>query len=153
MYLRTTDPQLARPYLVPWGGSLVSKKVMILVVTLFAFIALGFFRFFLMSGWTNVGAVVIIVGAGIWLSMNWSSTQRVWIGLIPLLGILGAVIMAGPLIEDVILKALHDDPIPAIILVTYMVIGAGVYLFYGLPNSRLAQGKDILDDSPTPKSA
>ena len=58
--------------------------------------------------------------------------------------------MAGPLIEDIITKALADDPIPAMILGGYLVLGAAIYLFYGLPNSRLAKGLEIIDDSALP---
>jgi len=65
----------------------------------------------------------------------------------PILGVIFAGIMAAPLIIDIIAKATTGDPIPAIILVTYLAVGAALYLFYGLPNSRLAQGLDILDDS------
>lgn len=68
----------------------------------------------------------------------------------PILGIVFAVIMAAPLIIDIIDKAASGDPIPAIILVTYLVIGALLYLFYGLPNSRLAKGLDILEDTTLP---
>ncbi len=69
---------------------------------------------------------------------------------IPVLGIIFAGIMAAPLIADIILKATHGDPIPAFILGGYLVIGAALYAFYGLPNSRLAQGLDIIDDAPLP---
>ncbi|MDX2143067.1 MAG: amino acid permease [Rhodospirillaceae bacterium] len=68
----------------------------------------------------------------------------------PILGVIFAGIMAAPLIIDIIVKATSGDPIPAIILVTYLAVGAALYLFYGLPNSRLAQGLDILDDAPLP---
>lgn len=70
--------------------------------------------------------------------------------IIPVLGVIFAGIMAYPLITDIIVKATSGDPIPAIILGSYLVLGAALYLFYGLPNSRLAKGLDILDDSPLP---
>lgn len=68
---------------------------------------------------------------------------------IPVLGVIFAGIMAAPLIIDIIGKAASGDPIPAIILVSYMAVGAGLYIFYGMRNSRLAQGLDILDDNPS----
>jgi APA family basic amino acid/polyamine antiporter len=43
-----------------------------------------------------------------------------------------------------------DDPIPAVILSSYLVLGAAIYAFYGLRNSRLAKGLDVLDDSSLP---
>jgi APA family basic amino acid/polyamine antiporter len=58
--------------------------------------------------------------------------------------------MAGPLIEDVIQKALADDPIPATIIGSYLALGAAIYLFYGMRNSRLAKGLDILEDPSLP---
>ena len=70
----------------------------------------------------------------------------------PVLGIIFAGIMAAPLIMDIVLKAGHGDPIPAFILGGYLVVGAALYIFYGLPNSRLAQGLDIIDDAPLPSA-
>jgi basic amino acid/polyamine antiporter, APA family len=68
----------------------------------------------------------------------------------PVMGVIFAGLMAAPVIIDIISKATSGDPIPAIILFIYLLIGAALYAFYGLPNSRLAQGLDILDDSPLP---
>jgi len=70
----------------------------------------------------------------------------------PVLGMIFAGIMAAPLIADIIIKAANGDPIPAMIIGGYLVAGAAIYAFYGLPNSRLAQGLDILDDSPLPSA-
>lgn len=68
----------------------------------------------------------------------------------PVLGIVFAGIMAAPLIVDIIIKASNGDPIPAVILGGYLIVGAALYAFYGLPNSRLAKGLDIIDDAPLP---
>ena len=68
----------------------------------------------------------------------------------PILGIIFAGIMAAPLIWDIIDKAMSGDPIPAIILSSYILLGALVYAFYGLSHSRLAKGLDILDDTALP---
>jgi APA family basic amino acid/polyamine antiporter len=65
----------------------------------------------------------------------------------PILGVIFAGIMAAPLIIDIVVKATSGDPIPAIILLSYLAVGAALYLLYGLPNSRLAKGLDILDDT------
>jgi APA family basic amino acid/polyamine antiporter len=61
--------------------------------------------------------------------------------IIPILGIIFSAIMAGPVLLDIVGKALNGDPIPAILLSSYALIGALIYIFYGLKNSRLARGE------------
>jgi len=39
-----------------------------------------------------------------------------------------------------VLSVMRGDAIPAIILVSYIALGAAIYIAYGLHNSRLAQG-------------
>ncbi|MEO8813537.1 MAG: amino acid permease [Caulobacteraceae bacterium] len=75
--------------------------------------------------------------------------------LVPVLGIVGSMIMAGPLIIDLVIKAGHGDPIPAIILLSYIALGAIIYIGYGLSHSRLAKGLDVIEDDshPTPLEA
>ena len=58
----------------------------------------------------------------------------------PILGIVGALVMAGPLLADMALSTVHGDPIPGVILVSYIALGAVIYATYGYRNSRLAQG-------------
>ena len=48
--------------------------------------------------------------------------------------------MAGPLLADMALSTVHGDPIPGVILVSYIALGAVIYATYGYRNSRLAQG-------------
>jgi APA family basic amino acid/polyamine antiporter len=67
--------------------------------------------------------------------------------LTPILGVVFAAIMAAPLLIDIVIKCTNGDPIPAYILSGYVVLGALIYAFYGLRNSRLAKGLDILEDS------
>jgi APA family basic amino acid/polyamine antiporter len=151
MYLRTNRADLHRPFSVPLGGIFVSAKGRVVATTILAFVGLAIFRFLMQSPWTDWGAAITLIVAAVWLFRSWGdTTTRYWIGTAPMLGILFAVIMAGPLIEDIITKAMADDPIPAIILSSYLVLGALIYLFYGLRNSRLAQGLDILDDVALP---
>jgi APA family basic amino acid/polyamine antiporter len=151
MVLRTSRPELPRPFRVPFGGAFVTKPVMVLLTVVMAFVALAIFRFLMQSQWTNYGAVVVLLGAVIWLAKVWSTRQaKVWIGTAPMLGILFAFIMVTPLLEDIVTKAMNNDRIPAFILGTYLLIGALLYLFYGYRNSRLAQGLDCVDDSPLP---
>lgn len=151
MYLRTNRADLHRPFRVPLGGVFVSARGRVVISTLMAFLGLAIFRFLMKSPWTDYGAAVVLVVAAVWLVRSWRDRDsRYWLGTAPMFGILFAVIMAGPLIEDIIQKALADDPIPAIILIGYLVLGAAIYVFYGLRHSRLAQGLDILDDTALP---
>ena len=155
MHLRTTRMDLHRPFRVPLGGAYVSARTRVILVTVMAFVGLAIFTFLMQSKWTGVGSVIVVLVAAAWLAKSWKDATRYWLGTAPMLGILFAAIMAVPLIEDIITKALSDDPIPAIILGSYLVLGAVIYLFYGLRNSRLAQGLDILEDTnlPSPMEA
>ncbi len=146
MYLRTTRGEIPRPFSVPLGGGFVSARTRIVLSVLLAFAGLAIFKFLMKSAWTEYGAVVVVIVAAIWFVRSRQDTTRYWLGTTPMMGILFAAIMAGPLIEDIIQKAMADDPIPAIILGSYLVLGAAIYLIYGVPNSRLAQGLEILDD-------
>lgn len=151
MVLRTRRPELTRPFKVPFGGRFVSKPVMILVATLTAFVALGIFRFLMQSQWTGWGALVVATAALLWLVLTWRDrNSRVWIGIVPVFGILFALIMVTPLLQDITVKAMNGDPIPAYLLTSYLLIGALIYLLYGFRNSRLARGLECVDDSPLP---
>ena len=150
MHLRTTRTDLHRPFKVPLGGWYVSAPIRIVIAVLLAFTGLAVFRFLMQSQWTSYGGLVVLAIAALCMVKAWRDKGRYWVGTAPMLGILFASIMAVPLIEDIITKALSDDPIPAMILGGYFVLGAAIYLFDGLPNSRLARGLDILDDSNLP---
>ena len=150
MFLRTTRADLHRPFRVPLGGAFVSARARVGITVLLSFVGLAIFRFLMQSQWTDYGAAIVLIVAAYWLSKSWRDQGKYWLGTAPMLGILFAAIMAVPLIEDIITKALADDPIPAIILGSYLVLGALIYLFYGLPNSRLAKGLDVLDDTGLP---
>lgn len=151
MSLRTAQPELHRPFRVPLGGTYVTKPVMIVCAVILAFVALLVFRLLMQSQWTGYGAVLVALGAVAWLSSVWRTRQeRVWIGVVPMGGIFFALIMITPLLEDIVTKAMNDDPIPAYILGSYLVVGVLIYVFYGYRNSRLAQGLECVDDSPLP---
>ncbi len=150
MYLRTTRKDLHRPFRVPLGGAYVSAKARIVISLALAFVGLAVFRYLMQSPWTDYGAMAVVFVAAVWMARAWRDTGRYWLGTAPMLGILFAAIMAVPLIEDIITKAMADDPIPAIILGSYLILGAVIYLLYGLANSRLSQGLDLLDDDTLP---
>lgn len=100
IWLRSTHPQLERPFRVPLGG-------------------------------VRVG--------------------RVWIGVVPVLGIAFCLVMVIPLIGDIGGKAFSGDPLPAMLLLGYIAIGAAIYLMYGRRHSKLAgdqaQSKELATDA------
>jgi APA family basic amino acid/polyamine antiporter len=68
---------------------------------------------------------------------------KVWLGVVPVLGMACCVFMVVPLFADIIGKALRGDRIPALMLVGYLSIGTAIYFFYGIRHSKLgmAHGK------------
>lgn len=64
--------------------------------------------------------------------------RGLWIGIVPSLGILFALVMAGPLLIDMVTALLNHNPVPALLLVSYVAIGALCYILYGYRHSRLA---------------
>ncbi|MGD9599287.1 MAG: amino acid permease [Steroidobacteraceae bacterium] len=88
MWLRSTRPDLARPFRVPLGGIRVGK---------------------------------------------------VWIGVIPALGVAFCILMAAPLVIDITVKAFAGNRIPAILLLSYFAVGAVIYASYGFRHSQLSR--------------
>ncbi|MCF8503418.1 MAG: amino acid permease [Caulobacter sp.] len=151
MYLRTREKQLERPFSIPGGGGMVPQYVMVIVATIVLAAFLAFFHYLLGSTWVGTGIKVVGVVMALWLVLSLFKKTRVWIGPVPVLGIFFALIMTGPLVEDIIVKALTGDPIPAILLGSYLGVGALIYIFYGFWNSRLGKGlAQIDDDGPGP---
>jgi APA family basic amino acid/polyamine antiporter len=151
MYLRTTNKELPRPFKIPLGGGLVPQFVMVIVAALVVGGILGFFKFLLNSTWVGTGAIVAAVLLGLWFVVALFRKGKVWIGPVPVLGIFFALVMTGPLIEDIFVKAASGDPIPAILLSSYAAVGALIYIAYGYRNSRLGKGLgQVDDDGPGP---
>lgn len=99
IWLRTTQPDLPRPFSVPLGGVRI---------------------------------------------------RGVWIGVVPALSMILTVVMVGPVLVDLVYKAFHGNPVPAAILVTYILAGALAYAAYGLRRSRLGKAwrEDRLHGEP-----
>lgn len=146
MYLRTREKQLERPFSIPFGGAMVPQYVMVLVASLVVAGFLAFFHYLLGSTWVGTGIVVMAVIMGLWLVFSLFQKAKVWIGPVPVFGIFFALVMTGPLVEDIVLKATTGDPIPAILLGSYAALGALIYASYGYWNSRLGKGLPQLDD-------
>jgi APA family basic amino acid/polyamine antiporter len=81
MWLRTTRPDLPRPFRVPFGGFHVGK---------------------------------------------------VWIGYVPVAAIIMCLVMIAPVAFDVVAQARRGELLPAIVLGGYAVLGAAIYIFYGM---------------------
>ncbi len=87
IWLRSTRPELQRPFRVPLGG-----------------LQLG----------------------------------RVWLGIVPVAGIAMALTMIVPVVMDLLEQAREGHRAPALILGGYALLGAVIYLGYGLRRSKLA---------------
>lgn len=64
--------------------------------------------------------------------------KGVWLGTVPCLGILFCLIMITPLLWNMVHAVITGNPTPLIILIIYLALGAGTYLFYGRKNSTMA---------------
>ena len=133
----------------PWIGTIILGSIIAVAAALLPISILGD----LVSLGTAVAFAIVCISV-MWLRRSRPDLKRPFTApggaWTPLLGIIFAGIMAAPLIWDIIDKAMSGDPIPAIILSSYILLGALIYGFYGLRNSRLAQGLDILDDTALP---
>lgn len=65
--------------------------------------------------------------------------RGVWVGYVPLLGMVFCGFMVAPLCWEMVLSLMGGDPVPALLLAVYALCGWGCYRFYGRRHSRLAQ--------------
>jgi len=65
--------------------------------------------------------------------------RGVWVGIVPSLGILFCLIMAAPLLLGMASALFGGNPVPALLLLAYAVLGVVTYLAYGLRHSTLAR--------------
>lgn len=71
-----------------------------------------------------------------------------WIGTTPALGILFCIVMGVPLITDIVSALLNHNPVPALLLGSYVVLGVLCYACYGYRHSRLAAETRALANQP-----
>ena len=128
----------------PWIGTLVLGGTIAVTAALLPIDILGN----LVSLGTAVAFAIVCISV-LWLRRARPDLPRpfrapggIWT---PIFGIIGAMVMAVPLLADMALSVLKGDPIPAIILGSYIALGAVIYTVYGLRHSRLAQGLGQLD--------
>jgi len=62
----------------------------------------------------------------------------VWIGTVPVLGIVLSLGMVAPLLLDIAQKSVHGNPVPLVIIGLYFLLGVLAYAVYGRRHSRLA---------------
>ncbi|MGN6817173.1 MAG: amino acid permease [Sphingomonas sp.] len=67
---------------------------------------------------------------GVWIG-------RRWIGVVPVLAILLCLTMMGPVLTDIVGKAIAGEWLPGTILLAYILLGATIYWRYGRKHSRL----------------
>ena len=143
-----------RKFRTPWIGTIILGVLIAIAASILPIQILGD----LVSLGTAVAFAIVCISV-LWLRKTRPDLHRPFTApggaVVPVLGVIFAAIMAAPLLIDIVLKFNHGDPIPAYILGGYILIGAAIYLFYGLWHSRLAKGLDILEDTsmPTPMEA
>ena len=137
--LPTMFSTLHRRFRTPWIGTLLLGVGIAIATALLPIDITGN----LVSLGTAVAFAIVCISV-LWLRKARPDLERpfkapggIWT---PILGIVGAMVMAGPLLADMALSTVNGDPIPGVILVCYIALGAVIYITYGYRNSRLAQG-------------
>ena len=136
----------------PWAGTIVLATLIALAAGLLPITILGdlvslgtatafgivcFSVMWLRSARPDLKRPFSVPLGGIWIG-------KAWIGVVPVCGIIGALVMGVPVILDIAHKAVSGDPIPALLLGGYALLGAVIYMSYGLKHSRLANGEEVL---------
>ncbi len=136
-------------YRTPWIGCILVCSISALLAAVFPISVLGD----LVSIGTALAFVVVC------LSLMWLRTARpdlprpfrvplggfrigkVWIGYVPVAAIIMCLTMVLPVALDIINQARRGEIIPAIILGGYAVLGAAIYIGYGLRHSNIGKGQ------------
>jgi APA family basic amino acid/polyamine antiporter len=155
-YSMARDGLLPRPFAsihpkfrTPWIGTIILGVIIAIAAAILPIQILGD----LVSLGTAVAFAIVCISV-LWLRKARPDLPRPFRApfgsATPVLGVIFAAIMAAPLLIDIVLKFSKGDPIPAYILGGYILVGALIYLFYGLSHSRLAKGLDVLEDPHLP---
>jgi basic amino acid/polyamine antiporter, APA family len=136
----------------PWAGTIVLAALIALAAGLLPITILGdlvslgtatafgivcFSVIWLRSARPDLERPFRVPLGGVWVG-------KVWLGVVPVFGILGSLVMGVPVVADIVIKAATGDPIPAVLLSGYAVLGAVIYLVYGLKHSKLAGGVEVI---------
>ncbi|WP_417317199.1 amino acid permease [Emcibacter sp.] len=122
-------------------------------------VAAGLFPITLLADFVSLGtafAFSIVCLSTMWLRTIEPDLERpfrvplggiwykgIWLGYVPMIGILLCLVMIGPVILDIFLKAFYGDIIPAIFLGFYILLGVYVYMSFGHRNSTLGKGEEV----------
>ncbi|MGH8122255.1 MAG: amino acid permease [Rudaea sp.] len=130
-------------YRTPWIGCILVCVISAVLAALFPISILGD----LVSIGTGLAFVIVC------LSLMWLRTARpdlprpfrvpfggfhvgkVWIGYIPVAAIVMCIVMILPVGLDIIAQARRGDTLPASILGGYAILGAAIYILYGMRRS------------------
>lgn len=103
--------------------------------TAFVFMTVAFCVIWLRTKHPELERPFKVPFGGIWF-------RGVWIGTVPVLAILCCLMMMGPVLADMVIKAANGEWLPGLILLVYIAIGTIVYWRYGYRNSR-ARGEAV----------
>ncbi|OUJ13417.1 APC family permease [Acetobacter okinawensis] len=136
---------LHRRYQTPWIGSILLGCVVALATAVLPIDIIG--DLVSLGTATAFGIVCFTV---IWMRNTAPEYKRafvvpfggfvlrgVWVGYVPLLGMLFCAFMVAPLCWELVLAFMGGDPVPALLLAAYALCGWGCYRFYGRQHSRL----------------
>jgi APA family basic amino acid/polyamine antiporter len=140
----------------PWIGTIILGIVISIAAALLPIDILGD----LVSLGTATAFAIVCISV-MWLRSNRPDLERPFTApggmLTPILGIFFALVMIAPLFWDIIAKAMKGDMIPAVLLGSYILLGALIYAGYGYRNSRLGKGLPQIvtdqDAGPGPEQA
>lgn len=99
------------------------------VGTAFVFIVVAISVMWLRSSHPDLDRPFRVPFGGIWI-------KGLWIGYIPALALLFCLLMMGPVLLDIVFKAMDGEWLPSAILLGYIVIGVAIYLGFGRHHSR-----------------
>lgn len=101
--------------------------------TAFVFIVVAISVMWLRSSHPDLPRPFRVPLGGIWV-------KGFWIGVIPTLALLFCLLMMGPVLLDILGKAIDGEWIPMAILVGYILVGIAIYLGFGRHHSRARAG-------------
>ena len=134
-------------YHTPWIGSILLGAVVALATAMLPIDIIG--DLVSLGTATAFGIVCFTV---IWMRNTAPEYERafavpfggfvlrgVWIGYVPVLGMVFCGMMVAPLCWDMVLAFMAGDPVPVAILAVYALCGWSCYRFYGRHHSRLGR--------------
>ncbi|MEP1447265.1 MAG: amino acid permease [Paraglaciecola sp.] len=124
-----------------------------IIVALLAAIAAAILPISILADLVSIGTTFVfsvVAISLIWLRTKHPELERpfkvpfggmwikgIWFGVVPVCALIFCFAMMAPVLIDIGLRSQAGDWIPGTILVVYMLLGAGIYGFYGHKNSAL----------------